>query len=74
MVIDDLPLAAVHESVRVTGRGPGSIVGIDVSTARRARRDSGRVAELLAERDRLTLSQGELADGRRAVALRVTPP
>lgn len=72
VLLTDLPLSLVHESVRVTGRGAGAITGLDVRTARHATDDSARVAALLAERQRLAVAAQEIADHRRALDLRVT--
>lgn len=72
VLLTDLPLSLVHESVRVTGRGAGAITGIDVRIARHAVDDSARIAALLAERQRLAVAVQELADQRRALDLRAT--
>ncbi len=71
VVIDDLPLALVHESVRVSGRGAGAITGVDVRTVHHSTDESRRVADLLAERDRLAVAAQELVDRRRALDVRV---
>ncbi len=68
----DLPLTLIHESVRVTGRGPGSITGIDVRTTHHATDNSARTAALLAERQRLAVAAQEVVDERRALDVQLT--
>ncbi len=71
VVIDDLPLTVVPESVRVTGRGGGSITGVDVQTSHRDSDDSQRIAHLIEQRQRVAVAVQELVDRRRALDLRV---
>lgn len=72
VVLGGLPLTLVHESVRVTGRGAGAITGLDVRTVRHSSDTSARVAELLAEQQRLAIAAQELADRRRVLDVSVT--
>jgi uncharacterized protein (TIGR02231 family) len=78
-----LPLGIDADSVRVSGRGPLTITGVEVSTSRRAQTGpDDPTHELLAERRRLSLvglELDELRDGtpdRRSVQIEVdvTPP
>lgn len=41
-----LPLGLLHESVRVAGHGPATVLGVDVVTRRRAETSDAEVAEL----------------------------
>ncbi|MDO5500555.1 MAG: DUF4139 domain-containing protein [Propionibacteriaceae bacterium] len=72
VLLTDLPLTLVHESVRVSGRGTGAITGIDVRTTRHATDRSARIAALLAERQRLAVAAQAVADERRALDVRLT--
>ncbi|HPZ49053.1 MAG TPA: DUF4139 domain-containing protein [Propionibacteriaceae bacterium] len=71
VVVDDLPLSVVHESVRVTGRGVGAITGVDVRTSHHPSDETQRVAELLAQRQRLAVSAQEIVDRRRVLDVRI---
>lgn len=70
VLLGDLPLSLVHESVRVSGRGGGAISGIDVRTAHHAVDNSARTKALFDERQRLAVEAQHLADQRRALDLR----
>lgn len=70
VLLGDLPLSLVHESVRVSGRGGGAITGIDVRTAHHAVDNSARSKALLDERQRLAVEAQDVADRRRALDLR----
>lgn len=72
VLLTDLPLALIHESVRVTGRGAGTITGIDVRTAHHSIDNSARTAALLEERQRLAVAAQEVVDERRALDVRLT--
>ena len=70
VLLGDLPLSLIHESVRVSGRGGGAISGIDVRVAHHAVDNSSRNKALLDERQRLAVEAQHVADQRRALDLR----
>ncbi|MDO5683866.1 MAG: mucoidy inhibitor MuiA family protein, partial [Propionibacteriaceae bacterium] len=72
VLITDLPLSLISESARVTGRGTGTITGLDVRVSHHAADDAPRIAALLAERQRLAVRAQEIVDQRRTLDLRAT--
>jgi uncharacterized protein (TIGR02231 family) len=60
--IGPLPLGTHRDSVRVGGRGPGTVLGVDMVTRHQARTADTLVAELEARRRALTAELTELAD------------
>lgn len=70
--LGDLPLALDSESVRVTGRGPATILGVDVTTAPRATHDQhGAEGRLRAEQRDLGRRRRESADARAVIEAEV---
>lgn len=60
--IAPLPLGLHRDSVRVGGRGPATVLGVDVSTHHQPRTTDETVAELEERRRRVSAELAELAD------------
>ncbi|WP_203857282.1 DUF4139 domain-containing protein [Plantactinospora mayteni] len=60
--IGPLPLGLLRDSLRVGGRGPATVLGVDVSTEVLPRATEGTAAELAERRRGITAELAELAD------------
>ncbi len=60
--VEPLPLGLHDDSVRVSGRGPATVLGVDVITRHRAEAPDETVAELERQRRGLTARAAELND------------
>lgn len=68
-----LPLGLDAESVRVTGRGPASIAGVDVTRAHRAVHElTGAEGRLRAEQRELARRRGESTDARSVLETQIS--
>ncbi|HEU4421696.1 MAG TPA: mucoidy inhibitor MuiA family protein [Pilimelia sp.] len=68
--IGPLPLGLHRDSVRVGGRGPATVLGVDLVTRHHARTPDAAVAELAEQRRALTAALVELADADAVAASR----
>ncbi|MEV6931235.1 DUF4139 domain-containing protein [Dactylosporangium sp. NPDC051485] len=70
--VGPLPLGLDPDSVRVSGRGPATVLGVDVVLHRRAEPSDAAVAELRAERRRLTAEADGIEDAETVLRQRQT--
>ncbi|HVK25946.1 MAG TPA: mucoidy inhibitor MuiA family protein [Actinokineospora sp.] len=62
VLVGGLPLALQPDSVRVTGRGSATVLGVDVRAEHHARTPDGAMAELVEQRDMIRVALDELGD------------
>jgi uncharacterized protein (TIGR02231 family) len=62
VALEPLPLGLHHDSVRVSGRGPATVLGVDVQVRQHPRTPDPAVAELEEQRRLLRAGLAELAD------------
>lgn len=70
VAIGGLPLSLHPDSVRVNGRGPATVLGVDVRPEHHARTPDGAIAELEEQRDMIRAALDELGDKETVLAAR----
>ncbi len=71
VVVGGLPLHLHADSVRVSGRGPATVLGVDIAPERNPRTPDAALAGLEDQRDALRATLDELADAQTALEARI---